>query len=121
LRPTGPCECPARTAAGAAAFAAVSAPATASTGSAISALSGAAATSAAPAGPRSVRYGASVIAANQGSRRGRPRGRTPVPAMEGREVASVPGVAQTGEAEVPVGADLARDSPQVVQEVDHGG
>src|SRR5215203_4647887 len=43
------------------------------------------------------------------------------PAMERREVARVPGVAQPGGAEVPVGADLARDSPQVVPEVDDRG
>src|SRR5215218_3890301 len=43
------------------------------------------------------------------------------PAMERRDVARVPGVAQPGGAEVPVGADLARDSPQVVPEVDDRG
>src|SRR3954454_12976015 len=41
--------------------------------------------------------------------------------MEARDVARVPGVAQLGGAEVPVGADLARDGLQVVTEVDPGG
>ncbi len=42
------------------------------------------------------------------SRRGRVRRGPPVPAVEGRVVAGVPGLAQPGGAEVPVGADLAR-------------
>ena len=41
-----------------------------------------------------------------------------VPAVEGRVVAGVPGLAQPGSAEVPVGADLARDRAQVVPQVD---
>src|SRR5688572_3260386 len=41
----------------------------------------------------------------------------PVPAMEGRPVARVPGLAETGGAEVPVGADLGADRAQVVPEV----
>src|SRR5215208_6794400 len=42
----------------------------------------------------------------------------PVPAMEGREVARVPGLAEPGGAEIPVRADVARDVAQVVPEVD---
>src|SRR5215217_8717629 len=45
----------------------------------------------------------------------------PVPAMEGRPVARVPGIAQSGGAEVPVGADLGGDRPQVVPEVRERG
>jgi hypothetical protein len=44
--------------------------------------------------------------------------RPPVPAVEGREVARIPGLTELGGAEVPVRADLARDGPQVVPEVD---
>src|SRR5215218_8492286 len=39
------------------------------------------------------------------------------PAMEVREGARVPRVAQPGRAEVPVRPDLARDGPQIVPEV----
>src|SRR5215213_10603095 len=42
----------------------------------------------------------------------------PVPAMEGRAVARVPGLAEAAHAEVPVGADLGADRAQVVAEVD---
>jgi hypothetical protein len=41
--------------------------------------------------------------------------------MEGREVAGIPGLAQPGRAEVPVGADLAAHGPQVVPEIDDRG
>src|SRR5215218_8299221 len=41
----------------------------------------------------------------------------PVPAMEGRPVARVPGLAEGGNAEVPVGADVGADGAQVVPEV----
>src|SRR3954465_10144822 len=44
-----------------------------------------------------------------------------VPAVEGRPVARVPGVAQPGGAEVPVGTDLARHRPQIVPQVDYRG
>src|SRR3954453_5505203 len=44
-----------------------------------------------------------------------------VPAVEGREIARVPGLAQPWGAQVPVGADLAHDIAQVVPEVDEGG
>src|SRR3954454_11370856 len=44
-----------------------------------------------------------------------------VPAVEGRPVARVPGVAQPGGAEVPVGTDLARRRPQIVPQVDYRG
>src|SRR5215204_3243060 len=42
----------------------------------------------------------------------------PVPAMEGRPVARVPGLAEATHAEVPVGADLGADRAQVVPDVD---
>src|SRR5688500_18758302 len=41
---------------------------------------------------------------------------SPVPAMEGRPVARVPGLAEAGGAEVPVGADLGAHRPEVVPE-----
>src|SRR3954449_10742201 len=41
------------------------------------------------------------------------------PAVEGRPVARVPGVAQPGGAEVPVGTDVARHRPQIVPQVDY--
>src|SRR5215207_9983550 len=41
----------------------------------------------------------------------------PVPAMERREVARVPRLAETGAAEVPVGADVGADRAQLVPEV----
>ena len=41
-----------------------------------------------------------------------------VPPVEGREVARVPGLAESRGAQVPVGADLARHGAQVVPEVD---
>src|SRR4051812_32462505 len=41
----------------------------------------------------------------------------PVPAMEGRPVARVPGLAEAAHAEVPVGTDLGADRAQVVPEV----
>src|SRR5262245_37222634 len=44
-----------------------------------------------------------------------------VPSVEVREVAGVPGPAEPGGAQVPVGADLARDGAQVVPEVDDRG
>ena len=43
-----------------------------------------------------------------------------VPSMEGRQVARVPGLAESGSLEIPVGADLAHHGPQVVPEVDDG-
>src|SRR5215218_4040609 len=51
----------------------------------------------------------------------RPRCGPPVPAVEGPEVARVPGLAQPGCAEVPVGADLGADRAQVAPEVDERG
>src|SRR4051812_4163224 len=51
----------------------------------------------------------------------RPHCGPPVPAVEGREVACVPGLVQAGRAEVPVGADLGVDLAQVVPEVDERG
>src|SRR5215210_3543122 len=42
----------------------------------------------------------------------------PVPAMEGRPVARVPGLAEAAHAEVPVGADLGADRAQVLPEVE---
>src|SRR5215203_4734122 len=45
----------------------------------------------------------------------------PVPAMEGRPVARVPGLAEAAYAEVPVGADLGADRAQVAPEVDERG
>src|SRR5829696_9972368 len=44
-----------------------------------------------------------------------------VPAMEGRPVARVPGLAEPAHAEVPVGADLGADRAQVAPEVDERG
>ena len=41
--------------------------------------------------------------------------------MEGREVARVPSLAESGSLQIPVGADLARHGPQVVPEVDDRG
>src|SRR5689334_14707195 len=41
-----------------------------------------------------------------------------VPAVERIKVARVPGLAQTGGAQVPVGTDLLRDRAKVVPEVD---
>src|SRR3954463_10451054 len=55
------------------------------------------------------------------SGRARPRCRPAVPAVEGREVARVPGLAQPGRAEVPVGAGLGADRAQVAPEVDERG
>src|SRR5215211_7251496 len=45
----------------------------------------------------------------------------PAPAMEGRPVARVPGLAEAVHAEVPVGADLGADRAQVVPEVEDRG
>src|SRR4051794_20148054 len=45
----------------------------------------------------------------------------PVPAVEARMVARVPGLPQPGRAQVPVGSDLAGDVAQVVPEVVDGG
>src|SRR3954471_8316754 len=47
--------------------------------------------------------------------------RAPVPAVEARVVARVPGLPQSGRAQVPVGSDLAGDVAQVVPEVVEGG
>src|SRR6476619_792842 len=44
-----------------------------------------------------------------------------VPAVEGSEVARVPGLAEPRFAEVPVRADLLTDRPEVLPEVDDGG
>src|SRR5215213_279055 len=43
---------------------------------------------------------------------------TPVPAVEGRDVARVPSLAQSRRAQVPVRADLPGDGAQVVPDVD---
>ena len=43
------------------------------------------------------------------------------PSREGRVVARVPGVAQPGRAEIPVGTDLARHGAQVMPEIDDRG
>src|SRR5215218_7459912 len=56
-----------------------------------------------------------VLAAASGGARA--RSGSPVPAVEGRPVARVPGLAEAGRAEVPVGADLGADRAQVVPEV----
>src|ERR1700760_4551503 len=53
-------------------------------------------------------------------RRHRLRG-APVPSVEWRVVACLPGFAQTGLAEIPVRADLAGDGPQIVPEISEGG
>src|SRR3954447_17515276 len=45
----------------------------------------------------------------------------PVPAMEGRQVARVPGLAEAARAEVPVGTDRARNVAQVAPEVHERG
>src|SRR5207247_3742675 len=50
-----------------------------------------------------------------------PGGRPLVPAVEVGEVARLPGLSQSGGAEIPVGADLARDGPQVTAQVLDGG
>jgi hypothetical protein len=41
--------------------------------------------------------------------------------MEGRDVACVPGLAESRSPQIPVGTDLARHNPQVVPEVDDRG
>src|SRR3954463_16719141 len=41
-----------------------------------------------------------------------------VPPVEGREIARVPRLAESRRAQIPVRANLARDGPQVVPEVD---
>src|SRR5215831_10178736 len=43
-----------------------------------------------------------------------------VPPVEGRELARVPGFAESGRAQIPVGADLTRHGAQVVPEIDGG-
>src|SRR4051794_33616316 len=48
------------------------------------------------------------------------RGRLPVPAVERRVLARLPGLAEPRSAQVPVGPDLAEDVAQVVPEVDDG-
>src|SRR3954454_14166526 len=47
--------------------------------------------------------------------------RAPVPSVEWRVVARIPGFAQPGLAEVPVGAYLSRHDSQVVPEIHEGG
>ena len=46
------------------------------------------------------------------------RAGAPVPAMETREVARVPGLAQAGGTQVPVRPDLARDHAQIAPEIE---
>ena len=41
----------------------------------------------------------------------------PIPAVEGREIAGVPGLAESGRAQVPVGPALTHDRPQILAEV----